>query len=574
MGNPLSQVTSWLYHLGDVNAAEAAKIGASAAGLVVIDYANSSGDTPVQYTPAQLSVMRGGTDKLIVSYLSIGEAEDYRPYWKASWETAPPSFLGGANPEWTDNYKVEYWDPAWQAIIFDYVDKIIAGGFNGLYLDIVDGFQFWEEVDPNSGINYAAEMAKFVAAIDDHATAKLAAMGDHRDFVIIGQNGEELVDNAQYLAHIDGLAKEDLRFYYANGNESGFKAVPNGWYTGSQPYLEKAEAAGVEVFVVEYMTKARQAQKIEMLQAEIDYLHAHEIPLYIAEDRDLVSIYVQPSINPPLIDTSTGGVVNQTLVSGPGNDVLTGGAGFDTAVFTGTANITVDLNLTTPQVTGKGTDTLRFIESVISGSGNDKLTGDAAGNRLEGGAGNDTLYGGAGNDTLIGGTGNDVLNGGAGNDTALYPSSSALQVTLALMSVQTTGQGQDSLRAIENLKSGSGNDRLTGNAVANVLDGGSGNDTLAGEAGNDTLIAGPGKDFLTGGIGADKFEFAVGDGSNTISDFQDRVDHILIDSGAHSFSDLIMTQSGADTVVRFSNVVITVSNIDISDLTATDFIFG
>lgn len=129
MVNPLSQVSSWLYHLGDVNAAEATKIGASDAGLVVIDYANSLGGSTVQYTPAQLAVMRGSTDKLIVSYLSIGEAEDYRPYWQASWDRTPPSFLSGANPEWTDNYKVEYWDPAWQAIIFDYVDKIIAAWF-------------------------------------------------------------------------------------------------------------------------------------------------------------------------------------------------------------------------------------------------------------------------------------------------------------------------------------------------------------------------------------------------------------------------------------------------------------
>jgi serralysin len=54
------------------------------------------------------------------------------------------------------------------------------------------------------------------------------------------------------------------------------------------------------------------------------------------------------------------------------------------------------------------------IENAISGSGNDKLTGNAASNRLEGNAGNDSfyLYGG-GNDTALGGAGNDIFFLGA-----------------------------------------------------------------------------------------------------------------------------------------------------------------
>lgn len=39
-----------------------------------------------------------------------------------------------------------------------------------------------------------------------------------------------------------------------------------------------------------------------------------------------------------------------------------------------------------------------------------------------------------------------------------------------------------------------GNDKLTGNAMANVLDGGAGDDVIAGLAGTDTLIGGFGDD--------------------------------------------------------------------------------
>ena len=86
---------------------------------MTFDDATSAGGATRQYSAAELNVMRGGTDRLMVSYLSIGEAEDDRPYWQASWNNNPPSWMSGSNPEWPDNFKVKYWDPAWQKIMFD-----------------------------------------------------------------------------------------------------------------------------------------------------------------------------------------------------------------------------------------------------------------------------------------------------------------------------------------------------------------------------------------------------------------------------------------------------------------------
>ncbi len=49
------------------------------------------------------------------------------------------------NPNWPGNYKVRYWDPEWQAIIFEYEDKILNAGFDGVYLNIIDAFEYWED---------------------------------------------------------------------------------------------------------------------------------------------------------------------------------------------------------------------------------------------------------------------------------------------------------------------------------------------------------------------------------------------------------------------------------------------
>ena len=123
-------------------------------------------------------------------------------------------------------------------------------------------------------------------------------------------------------------------------------------------------------------------------------------------------------------DALYGGDGNDLMIGGIGDDRIDGGLGIDRAYFTGTAAVTVNLSLTTAQVTGFGTDTLLGIEHLSSGSGNDRLTGNTLGNSLISGAGNDTVDGGAGNDALYGGAGNDLLTGGTGNDRFSYAAQS------------------------------------------------------------------------------------------------------------------------------------------------------
>ena len=97
----------------------------------------------------QMKTKQNGGKRLLICYMSIGEAEDYRYYWQESWETDKPGWLGSENPDWKGNYKVNYWETGWQDIIFNndnsYLKKILDGGFHGVYLDIVDAFEYFEE---------------------------------------------------------------------------------------------------------------------------------------------------------------------------------------------------------------------------------------------------------------------------------------------------------------------------------------------------------------------------------------------------------------------------------------------
>ena len=124
-------MTSWAYQIADV---DAAGIAALSVDLAVIDYARD-GDEDTAFKPADLKRMKtrpGGGTKKVVAYMSIGEAEDYRYYWQDGWKKSAgkPGWLDELNPDWAGNYKVRFWDPAWQALILggpaSYLDKILA----------------------------------------------------------------------------------------------------------------------------------------------------------------------------------------------------------------------------------------------------------------------------------------------------------------------------------------------------------------------------------------------------------------------------------------------------------------
>ena len=104
-----------------------------------------------EFTSGEVERMKNkanGGKRLVVCYMSIGEAEDYRYYWQSSWSKNKPSWLEGENPDWPGNYKVRYWEQAWKDIIYgndgSYLKKILDAGFDGVYLDIIDAFEYYE----------------------------------------------------------------------------------------------------------------------------------------------------------------------------------------------------------------------------------------------------------------------------------------------------------------------------------------------------------------------------------------------------------------------------------------------
>ncbi len=117
--------------------------------LIIVDAFDNDGKPLSKTMVERLQRKKSGAKRLIIAYMSIGEAEDYRHYYSESPEKV--DWLDCENPNWEGNYYVKYWRSAWQRIIFgdanSYLDKIIAMGFDGVYLDTIDTYLYYEDAE-------------------------------------------------------------------------------------------------------------------------------------------------------------------------------------------------------------------------------------------------------------------------------------------------------------------------------------------------------------------------------------------------------------------------------------------
>jgi Ca2+-binding RTX toxin-like protein len=253
--------------------------------------------------------------------------------------------------------------------------------------------------------------------------------------------------------------------------------------------------------------------------------------------------------------------------------------------------------------------------------GDDSLSGGAGNDQLEGGNGHDSLSGGVGSDTLIGGRGNDTYlfsagdgqdvidNVGGGNDTLRFEDISFNQVASGLMKsgndlVLQVGGGSDSVtiqdffsggdQSIDQIEFGPGGqltssqifgafglnnpdpqgspeyqglpdqrgfgNLVNGTASADNILASSDADFVDGGAGDDFLSGGLGDDYLMGGEGNDSYQFASGDGQDTINNLSNGAgdDQLHFASGIDESQlwffrdgdDLVTSVLGSDDQVR------------------------
>ncbi|MDY6783060.1 MAG: calcium-binding protein [Cyanobacteriota bacterium] len=190
---------------------------------------------------------------------------------------------------------------------------------------------------------------------------------------------------------------------------------------------------------------------------------------------------------------------------------------------------------------------------LFGGRDADNLLGTAADEKFYGRAGDDVIAGGLGNDQIFGGDGDDVLRGDRNN-----------------RSPGGKKGGDDIIRG------GLGNDRIGGKGGNDQLFGDEGDDQIWGDDGDDLLRGGLGNDILTGddfsgGRGSDTFVLAVGEGTDTITDFHTGEDFIGLTEGL-AFGQLSIDIEGNNTRIGFADETLAILNSVTNVLTTNDFV--
>ena len=229
-----------------------AKLKESGRDWIVLD-ANFAGDTPWKQTDLD-TIRIGKAGRKVVAYLSIGEAEDYRSYWQSDWVSngkrtaAAPAWLGIENPEWKGNYQVKYWNAQWQKLMLAAIDDAMERGFDGVYLDIVDGFETYEQgadgylddrMNPETKQTYRRDMVDWVKAIAARARAKNPVA------LVIPQNGSQLAAHKDFVEVISAQGIEDL---FTNGK----KLQPASQTDEILSHLKSLALAKKPVLLIEY----------------------------------------------------------------------------------------------------------------------------------------------------------------------------------------------------------------------------------------------------------------------------------------------------------------------------------
>jgi cysteinyl-tRNA synthetase len=180
-------------------------------------------------------------------------------------------YLLGPDPDGDDDsFLVRYWRTRWQNIFLGkagLLDKLMADGFDGVYLDRVDAYdeEALNDAADREKIVPATAMVNFISAIRDHIRKSKP------DALVVAQDAAYLLDDEpKYSQVIDGVAFEDT--WYAGRDDAAWNDADAGDIPNTAPdenstaslvrQYHKYLRAGLPVFTIDYCVNAANAAMV------------------------------------------------------------------------------------------------------------------------------------------------------------------------------------------------------------------------------------------------------------------------------------------------------------------------
>jgi cysteinyl-tRNA synthetase len=209
-------------------------------------------------------------EPIILAYVDIGQAEDWRWYWQNKWEPGHPEWIVAVDPDdWEGCYPVAYWYPEWEDIVIygaygmSHLEVILQNNFDGIYMDWVEAFSdedVIEKAEEDRIGNTATAMFDFIEKIRRYAHTE--SPHANPNFLVVAQNASDLYgeDPDCYENLIDAISVEAIWYDGTGGfddwdDPSGYNIDTNSIYPGwTEEVLEDLSAikGRMPIFCVEY----------------------------------------------------------------------------------------------------------------------------------------------------------------------------------------------------------------------------------------------------------------------------------------------------------------------------------
>jgi len=281
------EISTWMYQIQWLDEqATIDELDATEYDMLVVEpgFNFTEDQYDVNYLVSSLKHKASGDERIVLAYIDIGQAEDYRTYWQNDWvaptstQAGSPDFLVTIDPDgWSGNYPVAYWDESWQQIWLasnGIIEQLAYYGFDGVYLDWVEAYddEKVRAVANSQGINTENEMMVFIERIRN------SGQRINSNFLVVPQNAPFLLEAnpSFYASIIDALATEDT-WYYGEG-DADWGSANAGDLTGgdrhegdystanriaqSQKYID----LGIPVFTVDYCISEMNAYRHSFLK--------------------------------------------------------------------------------------------------------------------------------------------------------------------------------------------------------------------------------------------------------------------------------------------------------------------
>jgi uncharacterized protein (TIGR01370 family) len=216
----LKEVRSFEYVVdgGTSEAGYLQAVGAGPSDLVVIGGCSTD-------PPPNRHLADPRNDKILLGYMDVAEASAC---------STPQFFTGGSLPSWFGNqtagysglYTVRYWSADWPAALHTQIDRLIADGYDGIFLDVLSADGEWSAGNPEGNPVYP-NATHALATLVSQIRAYVAAKKISRPFYLAGNNPISLAQRyPSVLAKLDGIFNECL--YWAQPATNGLTSVYRG----------------------------------------------------------------------------------------------------------------------------------------------------------------------------------------------------------------------------------------------------------------------------------------------------------------------------------------------------------